>query len=283
MSFNGIVGNNGSVIGHSNVGNNLGGYQGGPSSSSKIQAPSHLSYNHDLGIILAKDKEINVLNLFLEEFGYDCKVFEGELNYRVVNIEGKTVAFTFINDMGFDKMSLEIKKFIKVVKPKYVTTIGICASLKSNLQKVLIFTASKCGLDEDNTTIVDPKIKAALIPDIWRTHDFIVEPKKPSFIFTSTKSDPSDYPDVSAEKDISNFLESTKTDGIDMEIAAVFLGIMEWNKYCQKNLTVTPLPAFKATSDYGTKSIRKANCKEAAINASKAFVLYVKWLVSQGY
>lgn len=276
-SYNGNVGNSNSIIGANNHGNSI---NGSSSSFQKNQnSQNGSSYKHDFGVLIAKDKEIDCLNLFFEKFGYDKETLDKDGSpYFVTKIEGKSVAFSYLNDMGYDNMKEGIQEFIKKTAPRFVATIGICASSKNNLAKVLLFTASKVGDFKGPPTIVNPNINKLHIPNLFREENFIVEHKKPlSYIYTMTLKDPHQEED---EEKSNKILTDNEVDGIDMEIGAVFEGILEWNKYA--SYKVIPLPALKASSDYGTKAVRKEKAKEAAINASKAFILYVKWLIQQG-
>jgi len=268
-----------SIVGNDITNNYIGGQT--HKGEDKIQQTSKSNdFKYDFGILLAKDKEIDCLISFITDFGYKYDtITEETLSFYVIHIDGKSVAFTYFNDMGFDKMKTYIKKFIRVVRPKFVTTIGICASLKSNLNKVLIFKASKYGDLEQNPTIIDGNIIVQLIPKLLcRTNiNLFVDPKSSTFtIYTSTLPKPKEE-EKDAEKKTMEFLELHGVDGIDMEIGAVFLAIQEWNQVGA--FKVTPLVALKAVSDFGTKEIRTQNAKQAAENASNALILYIKWLI----
>jgi len=186
--------------------------------------------------------------------------------------------FAFMNDMGWRHAKEFTPKFIEATRSKFLTTVGCCGSKRDMLQKkVFTFVEAKYLEDDTVKTISLFSDKATVPVDAWRqvfkekNYNWLQRPN--SCVFTSEQ-------DQTTER-IEPLLMKYQCQAVDMETAAIFLALKEWNDLPENQFhEVFPALSFKGVSDSGSSKERDLNLQSAVENATTALLLFIEYICS---
>jgi len=181
-----------------------------------------------------------------------------------------------MNTTGFQDMYEFTNKFLNAVRPRYVTMVGICGGKKENLDKVIWFTSAKYY--NDNSGKAESKyieiVHQNYIPkELWKNsppiREISLQPKENECIFTIPTKVPTE--------NVEELMKQHQTEGVDMEIAAMWVAVSLYNQDHPSNQTI-PLTALKAVSDTGSKVERDIHRIPAMEHVSRCLLAYFRSL-----
>jgi len=173
-------------------------------------------------------------------------------------------------------MSHCTKRILSTMKPKYLTTIGICTGERDKLEQVYFFSNMKRqkGKHLEELQIVKNKLLLPIalweelnkLKELGGPKSFIERPLTTSAIFTVHKSEVTE--NINAIKEL---LEHNECQAMDVEIWAMYTATEDWN-HSRITKKCHLLPPIKGIGDFGTKEEHEKHKDKALQNVVKAFV-----------
>jgi len=259
-------------------------------------------------IFVAKDHEKNAMDQIFTEQRIKLTQVDNAGGTFAFAIGDHSCCLSWLNDMGWTSATNHASKTIKELCPSYVGILGSCAGVKEDVGKVWFFEAASFYPKEEDTKTIEaiyPVPRQMKPESLWRAYEEENEKLKASGeieIPNPVKRDKDNIPTIftiktrsTAGPEFASFActqllqkknvtifgikkddaEKLSIHGVEMEVAAIWKVIQEWNNH-NKNSQITCLPAAKGVSDSGSDEERQEHMIPVIQKATQLLIQYLK-------
>jgi len=225
--------------------------------------------NTFVAILVTKEEEWKEINNYIKNLKIKPETREKYLRFELPYDTKKLCVVALKITKGFEDAEAFANEVIVDLQPRFITTVGVCAGRSCDVGKAIFFTDArwKHGTNVRQIVIVDKKYFPV---NIWKEDDeeACLKPHQPTYILTTKETKTI----LQAEEEVNHFQD---TQGLDMEVAALYKKIEWWNQQHTEGDRCIPLAAVKAVSD------KSENVKTAMYNATLYLFRYLRWIANQ--